>query len=408
MDSAAVNVQLRMQRDALRFAEADENGDNDLDFGEFLKMQPRCVREEHSDTEIREWFDSADTNKSGTVSINEFFTWTLQMHALTGMDAVRNVFNKYDKNDTGCVELEEFSLLCSDLGFGAAAQDIFHELDRDNSGVVVFSEVLAFLMNAATEKQQTKNRPGMMRSPPKRGAEQPRLVDESVHTKQLVMAMAWLGDNSKSDDAMRTGQREKPPVDTSRWKLDASDAPGLVKQLRDNITATCASVTELVEIFNWEASGNRTSADFFDITEKEFIKTMRERFNYTAGSLSVLKGAFSALGGDDGKVEVDELFEFVTGRTNAMKMRNTIGNLDNLFLEPTEGGDDDDKPWTVDVLRRAMQNMLIKNRTMPHILINAWDLNGDHRLSRPFLRREHHRPSMVPPRNSHVSWRDDA
>lgn len=101
---------------------------------------------------------------------------------------------------------------------------------------------------------------------------------------------------------------------------------------------------------------------------------MRQRLGYD-GSLTVLKGAFALMGGDDGKVEVDELFEFVTGRRNAMKTKQTIGSLASLKLEPppsaTAGA-----AWTVDEMRHALQAVLIKHKFAPHMLLNAWDVRA--------------------------------
>ena len=58
--------------DAHRFAETAElDDDASLDFEEFLAMQPRQLRDMHSTSTIREWFDAADTDGSGRLSVNE-------------------------------------------------------------------------------------------------------------------------------------------------------------------------------------------------------------------------------------------------------------------------------------------------------------------------------------------------
>ena len=51
---------------ATRFAEFDQDGNQQLDFEEFLAMQPRKIRETHSAAEIRTWFESADLDGDGT------------------------------------------------------------------------------------------------------------------------------------------------------------------------------------------------------------------------------------------------------------------------------------------------------------------------------------------------------
>ena len=49
MQSVAALFAQHVRRDGLRFAEADADGDNVLTFDEFLSMQPKTVRQEHSD-----------------------------------------------------------------------------------------------------------------------------------------------------------------------------------------------------------------------------------------------------------------------------------------------------------------------------------------------------------------------
>jgi len=126
----------KAHRDALRFAEADKDGDNALDWDEFLAMQPARIREQYRDEDIRQWFTSADVDSNGSVSINEFFMFTLQKESLNGVEGLRALFQAYDKDGTGYIDMSEFQLIADDLGFGAASHEIFMELDDDNSGYV--------------------------------------------------------------------------------------------------------------------------------------------------------------------------------------------------------------------------------------------------------------------------------
>ena len=52
MQSVAALFAQHVRRDGLRFAEADADGDNVLTFDEFLSMQPKTVRQEHSEEEV--------------------------------------------------------------------------------------------------------------------------------------------------------------------------------------------------------------------------------------------------------------------------------------------------------------------------------------------------------------------
>ena len=130
MKSVTDRFKAQAQRDALRFAEADENGDNALSWSEFLLMQPPPVRDKHGDEEIRGWFEEIDADSDGSVSINEYFTWTLSKALHNGDSGLRAVFMEYDKDGTGCLDAREFQRIADDIGFGAAAHDIFMEVSR--------------------------------------------------------------------------------------------------------------------------------------------------------------------------------------------------------------------------------------------------------------------------------------
>ena len=139
LDALARDASTRrfVQRDALRFAEADVDDSLGLSWDEFLKMQPPSVREHHSVGEIRTWFESADINGDGTVSVSEFFTWTLTKGAYHGgIHSIEAVFRRYDSRCDGSLDEREFQQFADDVGFGAVAHDLFMGLDSDNSGVI--------------------------------------------------------------------------------------------------------------------------------------------------------------------------------------------------------------------------------------------------------------------------------
>lgn len=73
---AEVSRSTRFQ--AMSFAEVDTNGDQKLSFEEFYCMLPRQLVDRFSTDLIREWFDQADDDGSGYLSIDEFFKWSIQ------------------------------------------------------------------------------------------------------------------------------------------------------------------------------------------------------------------------------------------------------------------------------------------------------------------------------------------
>lgn len=198
------------KRDALRFAEADINCDGRLTFEEFLSMQPPTLREEHTHDEMREWFSLADTDGNGTISLNEWFSWSLSKETTrTSHDAqgsISAIFQLYDKDGSGArsvaraarhaqltpraarvalrrgvawygavrhtpalgalcrrarvhvlrrsgfLDPVEFHRACNDMGFGSLAVSIFNELDDDASGYIRYSELVNKLTDASSQE----------------------------------------------------------------------------------------------------------------------------------------------------------------------------------------------------------------------------------------------------------------
>ena len=239
----AASFQQHVQRDAMRFYEADAKGNSDhkLDFKEFLVMRPPAIKKSHTEAEIRGWFDAADTDGDGAVSINEFFVWTLQKEALNGMDGLRSLFECYDKDGTGCIDMHEFQRICDDLGFGGAAHQIFMDLDEDNSGHVQYSELIDRLMPSPESITKVKkSKAGAAYNPGSRM--------ESDETKRFLMAVSW----SANDSDTRFGTK----LDISDWKVDAVDEVS-DEAVEGEIKESGATVADLIELFNYENAGSR-------------------------------------------------------------------------------------------------------------------------------------------------------
>ena len=105
----------------------DKDNSGELDLNEFLQMQPAAVRSKHSEEEIKAWFAQIDIDGDNSISINEYFTWSLSKALSNGDSGLRAVFQDYDKDGTGYLDEREFQKICDDIGFGAAAHDIFME-----------------------------------------------------------------------------------------------------------------------------------------------------------------------------------------------------------------------------------------------------------------------------------------
>ena len=93
------------------------------------------------ESSLQELFDSIDTDKSGTIEMDEYFIWTLDVATKQGC-GLELIFKKYDTSNDGVLDSSEFALAVEDLGFTATfAHELFVDLDEDNSGAVTVDEV---------------------------------------------------------------------------------------------------------------------------------------------------------------------------------------------------------------------------------------------------------------------------
>ena len=113
--------------DSQAFAEVDLDGNQRLDFEEFLAMQPGCIRDQYSVEQIQTWFNSADLNGDGTLSVEEFFAWSLsnavQSH---GRFSLQLAFEQYDKDGGGYLDAFEFGKACTHASHSAPMPHTVH------------------------------------------------------------------------------------------------------------------------------------------------------------------------------------------------------------------------------------------------------------------------------------------
>ena len=140
---------LFMRALVLGFHEADRNGDEVLDYEEFIAALPSELRSADEAT-LREVFAMADADGDGTVTADEFFLWSLQLSAdFAGASwaEMEKAFGRFDATGDGLVNLKEFFDAVEPHGFGPIAHKVFDELDRDHSGKIAYKEILATIQN---------------------------------------------------------------------------------------------------------------------------------------------------------------------------------------------------------------------------------------------------------------------
>jgi len=145
MKSSEIAVRAHAQRATSRFCKIDCDGNCRLDFEEFHGLLPRQVRAANGMDRVREWFDEADVDSNGTLSIDEFFAWSLVKHTnghgtggpgggpvggsasgpsgnddgLAGPPSLRAICSSFDVPPTGVLDYGQFERLCRSVGFGA-------------------------------------------------------------------------------------------------------------------------------------------------------------------------------------------------------------------------------------------------------------------------------------------------
>lgn len=332
--------------DMTRFAEYDSDGNCKLDFEEFYAMQPARVRNEFTSAQIHEWFDAADLNTDGVLSINEFFRWSLmnasQKH---GAAALEHAFTRYDKDGTGMLDALEFERVCKDMGYGAVAQGIFSGLDNDGSGAITYRELI---------ESMTSNPPA------------------DTTTKQLLTALVYSYDSEASAASLR-----KNKLDTTGWVIHGRDAPSVQRELQTLLRQSGGHVADLIAIFDEDATVNLT-VDFM-----EFHNTMRYKFGFR-GEEAIIDAVFKSLDVDgDGVVAFEEIFEFVRGRKHSLDARSKVRRHSMKMEPPTEFCDPatgremrlnlDAISWDGEALRVLIQQMLERCAMTPADLLRAWD-----------------------------------
>ena len=339
--SAEMNVRARkklifeMQKDAILFAEYDQNMDRKIDFGEFLALQPKDVRDAFGAEEIRVWFDAADVDRDGTLSIFEFFRWSAAKASKRhGAEMLESAFHVYDKDSTGHLDAIEFEKVCTDLGFGSVSYEIFSALDSDGSGTVAYGE----------------------------------LVSDSTPTPSHDCAS------------------DPDPVDTTGWIIQGRDAPHVQSELQKLLHESGLLVVDLMKVFEKDMS--------YEIDSMEFFTTMRERLGFR-GEKRVLDAVFKNLDDDgNGVIGYDELYEFIRGRKHSLDERHFNRAVGKLVPEPqldVKTGLEvrpslEEIAWDPEALRILIKQMLGRCNLAPTHLLRAWDgtevRNGSSGLTR--------------------------
>ena len=134
--------------------------------------------------------------------------------------AITALRDRFDKDNSGFINSEEFVQLAEAFGFGNIGLDIFKELDADTSKTLSYRELADVLWQ----------------KPP-----------ADTHTRQMIVAMAWdyHGDASKR----LKGRAKRPPIDTSGWVIKGRDTQTVRAELQTLLQESGGLVADLVKLF---------------------------------------------------------------------------------------------------------------------------------------------------------------
>ena len=329
--------------DASRFAEYDLDANRKLDFEEFHQMQPASVRAKHRREEIRKWFDAADDNGDGELSIEEFFKWSLHKASQKfGETTLNTVFEKFDKDRSGYLNAWEFEQAATEMGFGGVADHLFKSLDHDCSGTVTYAELIASLQAGTTE------------------------VD--VETKTLLSSLLWTADVGVKSESNRS-------LKTAVDEVQGRDVPTVMYELREVLLKHGGQTIDLMKLFDDDATNE------YIIDDMEFTKAMRTRFGFK-GTKKLLDNVFKAIAnGRRAGIGFDEFYEFVRGKKHSFDRRLKL--TDDMRLLPPPGTTLDSLVWDVNTLLVLMQQMMARCNMGPMDIMRAWDVDENRQLSKP-------------------------
>ena len=91
--------------------EVDADGNDTIDFTEFLALMSRQMRQSDIEDELREAFRVFDKDSDGFITPKELSNLLISLGLNSGMEVVRRMINEGDKNHDGKIDFAEFRAL---------------------------------------------------------------------------------------------------------------------------------------------------------------------------------------------------------------------------------------------------------------------------------------------------------
>ena len=327
MREATRNEGAKLVRDvAQAFLVSDVNKNHRLSFEEFLRAVPAAMKSMKSEADLRKLFNTVDADGNGSVSIDEFFIWTLSFMKTTKGSGIEEVFRRYDPEKHGILNALEFSHAAEDIGFGEVANDLFIEFDTDNTGTVSHTEVLEIV----------------------------KLHGISRDAKRLLTEIAFDADRHAVD------------LDTSSWRLTAETKDGLRAELLVLMRGADppARISELYRAL--------AGSDGVTSLGRDGFETALSRIGLPPGNHWLADAVFTQMDAKaTGVVTERELKQWINGN----EIRKALAKQIKIVTQDMDGEwvDLREIEWDFATLREQLQIALISSNLGPLDLLRAWE-----------------------------------
>lgn len=312
-EEAAERNQLRKRQMATKllresarlFIKADSNGDGQLDFREFVELvilQAKLQRRQEilngtqkgkvgelppmpSRAMLKDYFQLIDFNHSGTLSMTEFFAFSLREGLARGRTTVSTFLSVWDQDNNNMLNEDEFTRVCHALGFASITKELMKACEKDESGQIKITELTRVLRLKAEgdEKDDFFDEASKLAQRPieslwarlgkKKRAIRNRTGQKVVHARRAVnqrgempqmdmkTSFAIVSELSKVD----LSARKTPFYDASDEKIRAQeDITGALSILRSWMRKTGLTALDLFQA--WDVNGS------FSISAKELAE----------------------------------------------------------------------------------------------------------------------------------------
>ncbi|KAM0826012.1 hypothetical protein ACQ4PT_069162 [Festuca glaucescens] len=131
----------------------DTNKDGHLTIDELRKGLQMIGNNVH-DTDVDMLMEAADLDGNGTLDCKEFVTVSIHLKKIRSEEHLPRVFNYFDKNMSGFIEIEELREALSPRGDQKATDDIIFDVDIDKDGKISYEE-FELMMKAGVDWRNT-------------------------------------------------------------------------------------------------------------------------------------------------------------------------------------------------------------------------------------------------------------